>query len=408
VNTKRTALRALAYAPAAILLLAGAVATVAAAWVLDLCIPLLGQAACPGTSRGAWTADWGDIWSAGWLAAQGHASWAYRPDILNAVFRIVGHQPGDGAWGYPPTFFMVISPFTRLSPEASDILFQLLSGCALLAAARLVGLGGWWLLALAASPALETTVTLGQNGSLFGALMLAGLFLAPTRPLVAGALLGLVAMKPHFFLLVPVCLLAAGHRRALLATALTALATAAASVAAYGIAPWHAWLTNGARTMQALVEDLPRAAAKILVVSPMETLVAWGVPLDISAAVQVAVTLACVALAWRIWAADDRDTASRVSVVIALAPLAAGHAYSYEMGSLAAVVAIAASRATPGPVAASGLALAWAWPAAGQPLLNLTGMPPFGVVAPLAAAFCLCWRPRKIRQSTGLAGGAPP
>ena len=72
------------------------------------------------------------------------------------------------------------------------------------------GGGGMWLLLALAYPAVFINLGHGHNGFLTAALLGCALVLLDRRPLAAGILLGLVAYKPQFGLMIPLALAAGG------------------------------------------------------------------------------------------------------------------------------------------------------------------------------------------------------
>ncbi|HEY2132320.1 MAG TPA: glycosyltransferase family 87 protein [Acetobacteraceae bacterium] len=95
-------------------------------------------------------------------------------------------------------------------------------------------------------PAAAVTATQGQNALLTAALLIGGFRLLPGRPILAGALLGLLTIKPQFWLLAPVALIAARHWRALGAAVATSLLLAGASAAVFGLDVWCIWIETAA------------------------------------------------------------------------------------------------------------------------------------------------------------------
>src|SRR5262249_26749699 len=89
-----------------------------------------------------------------------------------------------------------------------------------------------------------TNAMVGQNGYVTAALIGGALHLMERRPALAGALIGLLTYKPQFGLLFPLALAAGGRWRAFNAAALVAVAVAALSYAAFGSAPWEAFLRS--------------------------------------------------------------------------------------------------------------------------------------------------------------------
>src|SRR5690606_30537152 len=78
-----------------------------------------------------------------------------------------------------------------------------------------------WLLVLVFPGALIAAGH-AQNGFVTGALLVGGVALLDRRPLIAGALLGALVVKPHLALLVPFWLAAGGRWRAFAAAGASA------------------------------------------------------------------------------------------------------------------------------------------------------------------------------------------
>ena len=167
--------------------------------------------------------------------------------LLNQNFSHLLTQPlSYRPWIAPPHLLLVLLPFGLLSFAAAYVLFQLASAGALLASLRAGARdakSAWAIGALAIlCPAAALNVVDGQTGFFIAALLIGGFRLVEKRPIAAGILFGLLTVKPQYFVLVPIALIAARQWRALLATFVCALALAAASVALFGLEPWVLWL----------------------------------------------------------------------------------------------------------------------------------------------------------------------
>ena len=106
-----------------------------------------------------------------------------------------------------------------------------------------------------AFPAVFVNIGHGQNGFLTAALLGGALHLLDRRPWLAGVLIGLLAYKPQFGVLIPVALLAAGRWRTIGAAVATVAALLAVSFVMLGGGVWHAFAdfddvhaNRGART----------------------------------------------------------------------------------------------------------------------------------------------------------------
>jgi hypothetical protein len=153
-------------------------------------------------------------------------------------------------WVYPPSYLLAMLPFGALPFLVSYIVFQALSA-ALLAVALWCGVDrprsrGLVLAAALCGPGAAINAGMGQNAFLISALLVGGFRLLPRRPIIAGAILGLVTMKPQFWLLVPVALAAGREWKPLLWSLLAAAALVFVSLAVFGIDCWRQWLALAA------------------------------------------------------------------------------------------------------------------------------------------------------------------
>jgi alpha-1,2-mannosyltransferase len=188
------------------------------------------------TARLYLSSDWSTIFDGERLTA--HLNETYR----DWLWRPLGFRP----WVYPPSYLLLLAPFGFLNFLGSYVAFQAITAIALVAALVLGNRQkrtGW---AIAAAtllcPAAAINVASGQNAFLIAALFVAGFRLLDRRPILAGALLGLLTIKPQFALMAPVALIAARRWPALLAAAGSAIFLAAASVAIFGVDAWTIWL----------------------------------------------------------------------------------------------------------------------------------------------------------------------
>lgn len=104
---------------------------------------------------------------------------------------------------YPPPYLLAIKPFTLLPYGVAFVTWVGLTGALYLWASR-----GSRLAALA-NPAATFNGMLGQNAFLTSAIMFAGLRELAEKPWRSGAMLGLLIIKPHLAIVLPVAVIAA-------------------------------------------------------------------------------------------------------------------------------------------------------------------------------------------------------
>jgi hypothetical protein len=146
--------------------------------------------------------------------------------------------------------------------------------------------------AFLAFPAVIANVVYGQNGLLTTALFGGGLLALARFPWVAGICFGCLAYKPHLAAIVPIALIAGGHWRALAATAATAAALIAASLALFGISAWQGFFAEAPFARSVLEHGI---VTNIGWVSIFRAVVQMGGPVPLAYAVQAVVGLAAVA-----------------------------------------------------------------------------------------------------------------
>jgi Glycosyltransferase family 87 len=285
-------------------------------------------------------------------------------------------------WIYPPSFLLAVLPLGLLPFAPAYAAFMAVTFAAL-ACALLAGEGGYrrGLLAgaLALAPASALAATAGQTAFLTAALLVGGFRLAPARPVLGGAVLGVLACKPQLALMAPVALAASRQWRALLAAGATALALAAASAAVFGAEAWRAWFAivldpanDVHRRWTALSLEWGESvltAARLLGAEPA-----------VAAAAQAAAFLVaawCVVRVFRRRGAPE----ARLGVLLAASVLASPHVAGYDLLPLALGAALYFSRAVAEEVRGGDVALvlaAFLAPLFGPPILS-----PLGFAAPL-------------------------
>lgn len=234
---------------------------------------------------------------------------------------------------YPPSALFVFLPFQAAPYWADYVLWVLATGGLFLWAGRKAGAPWWHIL----TPPVVLVMFCGQVTLLIGGLAIAGLTMLARRPLLAGMLFGVAAaVKPQLVMLVPVALLAEGRWRTLATAGLTAAGLAAASVLAWGLEPWFAWL-SAVQRFQALIFGGPRLVANLI--TPYSVLASHGVN------GRWALLLAPFA-AWLVWRTCRRsaDVADRSIAIFAGALMVAPYAMNYEAALLAPAAAAYLSR----------------------------------------------------------------
>jgi len=202
-----------------------------------------------------WGRDFVNLWTGGHLLRAGRAEAIYDVAAYREYLAALFGPMGGHNYSYPPVTFPIAQLFSLLPYWLALILWLGSTGALFVWATRRWWPSGWnpvWLAVL--TPAALMNIWAGHYGFLVGALFLLGWERLDARPWQAGLFFGLMLVKPHLAILVPLALLARGEWKALLSGALTVLVLIAATSAAYGWDTWFHFLF-GAGTVQAGLID---------------------------------------------------------------------------------------------------------------------------------------------------------
>ena len=281
--------------------------------------------------------DFFALWSYGRLAAHHSAAELYDMGLLHARQVALGMPPAEhNPFPYPPTAILLFLPLGRIAYPLAYLLWT----------AGTFGLFLWAILATCwRSPAIvlpvliapTTTLAMsaGQTGFLSGALLIAGMRLAASNPVLSGILIGCLSFKPQLALLVPVALVAAGLWRCLASAALTAIGLALATTLVFGGAVWPAWLAmlpNYAHLFDGdmvVLKFMPTVEANLRLLGIAPRLAQLG---QAGAAVAVAVVI------WRSF--RQGPTATSVAALLVGTFLCTPHALIYDTPMLAGALVL--------------------------------------------------------------------
>ena len=232
--------------------------------------------------------DFSNVYAAGALTWQGRSAEAYSPPLQHAAEKAVfdGREVPFYGWHYPP-FFLAVAVLVAAVPYAWGLAIWLIASfAAYLAAIRaILPRPQTWLLATA-FPAVFVNVGHGQNGFLTTALLGGALHWLDRRPALAGVLIGLLAYKPQFGVLIPIALVAGGRWRTIGAAAITVAMLIAVSFLTLGGGIWHAFTDSMNFTQTVVLEQGGTGWQKIQ--SIFSAVRAWGASVPVAYAVQAA------------------------------------------------------------------------------------------------------------------------
>lgn len=326
------------------------------------------------------------FWSAGRLALDGVPADVYLPLRLADVQReVVPMQQHIFGWYYPPTFLLAVLPLSLLPYLWSYLGFIVLTlGAYWAVAARIATVAGAGAIFFA-FPGLFINALQGQNAFLTGALLGGALLLIGRWPMLAGVCAGLLTVKPHLAVLLPLAFIGLRAWSGLVAAVASSLAFLVASLAAFGTETLNAFVGNLPLVRMALEQGaLPWPKMPTFFVFARMA----GAPLYLAYTLQAACAvfaIGCVAWIWR----QPVDFSLRASALVVGTLLVSPYLFDYDLALLALPLAWMGVRGMHAGWLRGErnlLVLAWALPALVAPLAMLVRLQ----LAPLVLLALLC------------------
>jgi hypothetical protein len=321
--------------------------------------------------------DFSNVYAAGTLIWQGRPAEAYEPARQHAAEKAVfgGREVPFYGWLYPPFFFVVAFLVASLPYAWGLAIWLAASFAAYLAAMRAIVPRPETLLIAAAFPAVFINIGHGQNGFLTAALLGGALHWLDRRPWLAGVLIGLLAYKPQFGVLIPVALLAGGRWNTIGAAAATVAALVAVSFVTLGGGVWHAFADSMTFTQTVVLE--PGGIGWEKIQSAFSAMRMWGAGVRSAYAIQIALALMLAAsLAW-LWQSNALFEL-KASALATASLLATPYVLDYDLVVLAvAIVFFVRHGMNRGfhDYEISLLAAAWVMPLLSRAIAGVTGIP---------------------------------
>jgi alpha-1,2-mannosyltransferase len=367
--------------------------------------------------------DFSNVYAAGTFVNDGDAMAPFDPARQFAREQsIFGPATQFYGWHYPPYFLFVAAALAKMPYglalaiwQSTSLALYLLAIWAILSApfARSPGeqeketVDPLWLLLALAYPAVLINIGHGQNGFLTTALLGGALAVLDRRPLVAGVLIGLLAYKPQFGLMIPLALGAGGYWRSLAAAALTAALLTLLTILIFGPQIWHAFLMASAFTRDVVLEQGNTGWYKIQSVFAWARM--WGASVAVAYAIQGATTVAIGFAVVRLWRSAAAFALKAAALCLA-AILATPYSLDYDMMVLAPAIAFFIAEDLQrgfGPWEKTALAALWLVPLVARSVAQFS-LVPLGIPAMLTV-FVLILRRAEVgcEFAAALAGSKP-
>lgn len=313
--------------------------------------------------------DYLNLWIGGHLASDGRIDVIFDPiRFAEYVWSLFSRALDQHGWAYPPHMLFFAEAFSKFPLVMGFFLWDLMTATFLWSVLRAGGLPASYAFAIALSPAGLENALNGQNGALIAAALAGGLLFSQRRPILAGALLGLLTLKPQLGLLVPFFLLGRHSWKALGWGAAFGLTYCAAGAIGYGWGAWVSYFTVTGPYTKGYIDAPFGLAAHYMMIPPFITLRALGASLAVAYSGQAVVTVLSAVAAW--WAGSLRlsepGSLSAAALVLCLGPLATPYAHAYDLISCSVACGLLVWAGQRGDKFSRSerimLALAWIWP----------------------------------------------
>jgi alpha-1,2-mannosyltransferase len=324
--------------------------------------------------------DFSNVYAAGSYVLDGEPGKPFDPAAQHAREQaIFGTETPFYGWHYPP-FFLGPAALLALMPYVlALVVWQGVTLALYLWATRSIfdaaSRDPLWLLLAPAFPAVFINIGHGHNGFLTAALITGALLQLDKRPIFAGVLIGCLAYKPQFGLLIPLVLVASSRWRVFFAAAATVAVLTAAVTLAFGVDAWRAFLASGEFTRKVVLEAGDTGWYKIQ--SVFSAVRMWGGSVTLAYAVQGAVTLAIAAALIWLWRSKAAFPLKAAALLIGTL-LATPYSLDYDLMLLAPAIAFliadGLARGFP-PWQKSTLALLWIVPLVTRSVAEWTLLP---------------------------------
>ncbi|MEL6378003.1 MAG: glycosyltransferase family 87 protein, partial [Pseudomonadota bacterium] len=344
--------------------------------VMSIVVGVIATIALIATSEGALDVfgrplgtDFSSFYTAGQLALEGRPADAYQPSeqakIQLALFE--ADEIPFYVWHYPPLFLVVAAGLAMLPYALSWFAWASVTLVSYIAVVQRLFRKDTVILAAIGFPAVLINFLHGQNGFVIAALFAGALLCLRSKPLLAGVLIGLMAFKPQFGVLIPIALFAGGFYRTFAMATLTVVLTCAATVLLFGEHTWFAFFESTQATRDQVLESGGAGWHKMQ--SLFSAVRMWGGSILIAYIAQavliVSVTLATIWI-WR----SKIDYELKAASLMVGALLVSPYVYDYDLVLLApaALFLIRHSlRSGFAPYEQFGLAFVWLVPILARP-----------------------------------------
>jgi hypothetical protein len=197
------------------------------------------------------------FWSGGRAALEGHVADVHTRALIEQYHQQAAPDVQFTApWNSPPTFLLIASALAVLPYPAAALTFLALGAALYAAAARAILPDMRAMIFALTVPAAVYHIGSVQTGLVIAGVSGLAFVMLDKRPLAAGALVGMLAIKPHLAVLWPLMLALSGRWRAFAAAAASTLCFVALAGFVFGFDTYPRFLENLGATQNLVTSQL--------------------------------------------------------------------------------------------------------------------------------------------------------
>lgn len=271
-------------------------------------------------------------------AVEGNAASLYDPAQFDHMVAQANTGPNSAGltWQYPPHYLLILTPLAQMPFTTGYLLWMAWTAVLLAFALRRLQFSWLWIGLALISPAGFHALSTGQNGFFTAGLLALAAFAPRLFPGTTGIAAGVLTMKPHLGVLLPVYYLAKGAGRAFIMAFCVAVLLAMGAAYIFGLDTWEAFFDmlggfGGAVTSGEYPLDKMQTVFAALKM--------WGLPSTFAMGAQLLVMLGVAGFSAFLWRKSTFDDLS-VALVSAGAFLCTPYGYYYELIVLAPAVLV--------------------------------------------------------------------
>ena len=264
--------------------------------------------------------DFVSYWAAAQMALEGRNEAIYDIAAHHSVEMTAAPVGGLLPFAYPPPFLLFVVPAGLLPYKVALAAWVLVTGLLYVAAAS-ASLRPRIALA---HPAVLSNGLIGQNGFLTSAIFILGVRWIQDRPILAGAILGLMVIKPQLAVLLPIALIAGRHWRVIGVAAGSASMLLATAAVCFGVGAYAGFLR-----MLPVYTDFMSAGGWPWneLASPFAFARYLGASAGTALTVHVAIAAFAASMVWYAWRSHWTDRAAILAAATVLVP---PYLFSYD------------------------------------------------------------------------------